>query len=60
MEREEAERLLICLARYEQRIEALDRQMAEEAEGDEELERLQRVPGAGPKETCAYAAGGTV
>jgi transposase len=56
LEREEGEHLLACLALYEQRIETLEEQMAEEAAGDEQIERLQTVPGVGPKVSFAFAA----
>ena len=45
-EREEAEYLLACLGLYEKRLAA---QMTAAAAGDEEIERLQTVPGVGPK-----------
>jgi transposase len=56
LEREEAEHLLVCLAQYEQRIEALEGQMAEAAAGDEQIGRLQSVPGVGPKIAFAFSA----
>ena len=45
----EAEHLLLCLALYGQRIAALAEQAAVMAKGDETIERLQSVPGVGPK-----------
>jgi len=56
LEREEADHLLGCLRLYEKRIELLERQMQEEAEGDEVIERLQSVPGVGPKVSFAFVA----
>jgi len=56
LEREEAAHLLACLKLYEKRIEALEAQMEQEAQGDEEIERLQTVPGVGPKVSFAFTA----
>jgi transposase len=56
LERKEAEHLTGCLELYEQRIEELEGQMAEKARGDEQLERLQSVPGVGPKIAFAFRA----
>ena len=56
LEREEAEHLLDCLERYERRIEVLEGHIDKEAEGDEEIERLQTVPGVGPKVSFAFLA----
>jgi transposase len=56
LEREEAEHLMACLGQYEGRIGALEKKMAEQAEGDEEIERLQTVPGVGPKVSFAFSA----
>jgi len=56
IERKEAEYLLASLALCEKRIEELDKQMKEEAAGDEDIERLQSVPGVGPKTSFAFAA----
>ena len=56
LEREEAEHLLKCLLLCEERIVALDKQMEKEAEGDEQIERLQTVPGVGPKVAFAFVA----
>jgi transposase len=56
LERDEAEHLLACLNLYEGRIAALERQMEGESEGDKEIERLQTVPGVGPKVSFAFAA----
>ena len=55
-EREEAEHLLKCLELCEKRIAELEKQMAEEAAGDEVIERLQSVPGVGPKVAFAFVA----
>jgi transposase len=55
-ERAEAEHLVGCLALYGKRIECLAKRMAELAEGDEAIERLQSVPGAGPKIWFVFSA----
>ena len=54
LEREEAEHQLACLTLYEQRIEVLEKKMAEEAEGDQQIERLQTAPGVGPKVSADF------
>ena len=41
---------------YEERIAVLERQMEEAAAGDEQIERLQTVPGVGPKVAFAFTA----
>jgi transposase len=56
LEREEAEHLLACLEQYEKRIEVLEAQMEQESEGDAQQERLQSVPGVGPKVSFAFVA----
>jgi len=56
LEREEAEHLLACLQQYEKRIEGLEAQIENDAEGDDEIERLQTVPGVGPKVSFAFTA----
>jgi transposase len=56
LEREEGEHLLACLELYEKRIETLEEQMAKEAAGDEQIERLQTAPGVGPKVSFAFLA----
>jgi len=56
LERDEADHLLDCLKLYEKRIGALEKQMGEEAAGDEPIERLQSVPGVGPKVSFAFVA----
>ena len=56
LEREEADHLLACLKLYEGRIAAVERLMGKEAEGDEEIERLQSVPGVGPMISFAFSA----
>jgi len=56
LEKEEAEHLLACLKLYEKRIEVLEAQMGQEAKGDQEIERLQTVPGVGPKISFAFVA----
>jgi transposase len=55
-ERAEAEHLAGCLALFEKRIEHLAKRMAELAEGDEAIERLQSVPGVGPKISFVFSA----
>jgi transposase len=55
-ERKEAEHLEACLELYEQRLEVLEGEMAEKAEGDPEIERLESVPGVGPKIAFAFSA----
>ena len=52
----EAEHLLLCLALYEQRIAALAEQVAVMTKGDETIERLQSVPGVGPKIAFVFSA----
>jgi transposase len=49
LEREEAEHLVICLTQYEKRIGELEERMAAEAKGDQRIERLESIPGVGPK-----------
>jgi len=56
LELEEAEHLLLSLELYEQRIEVLDQRMTEAAKGDEQIERLQTVPGVGPKVSFAFVS----
>jgi len=56
LEREEAEHILVCLKQYEKRIEVLEAQMEAEAKGDEEIQRLQTVPGVGSKISFAFVA----
>jgi transposase len=56
LDREEAEHILACLKLYEGRIAAVEKLMGEEAEGDGEIERLQTVPGIGPKISFAFVA----
>ena len=56
LEREEAEHLLKCLLLCEERIAVLDGQMEKEAEGDGQIQRLQTVPGVGPKVAFAFVA----
>jgi len=55
-EREEAEHLLQCLELYEARIAALDKRIDEEAAEDGQMQRLQTVPGVGPKVSFAFVA----
>jgi transposase len=56
LELAEAEHLLKCLVLYEQRITALEKAMEAESAGDELIERLQTIPGVGPKVSFAFAA----
>jgi transposase len=56
LEGKEAEHLLACLELYERRIAELAGQMAEKLRGDEEAERLQSVPGVGPKIAFVFSA----
>jgi transposase len=56
IEREEADYLAECLGLYEKRLAALEGQMDAEAAGDGEIERLQTVPGVGPKAAKALAS----
>ena len=56
IEREEAEYLLKRLELCEQRIEVLEKQMEQEAAGDEVIERLESIPGVGPKTAFAFVA----
>jgi transposase len=56
LERSEAEHLQKCLVLHEERIKELENLMEEESAGDELIERLQEVPGVGPKVSFAFAA----
>jgi transposase len=56
LEREEADHLVALLRLHEERIEALERKMAEEARGDRAIERLQGIPGVGPKIAFAFVS----
>jgi transposase len=56
IERREAEYLLKSLELCESRIAELEAEMAEESAGDEVIERLQSIPGIGPKTSFAFAA----
>jgi len=56
IERDEAEYLSQCLDLCEKRIKKLDRMIAEESAGDKEIERLQSVPGVGPKVAFAFVS----
>ena len=55
-ERAEAEHLLSCLSLYEERIGEPAKEMAAMAKGDETIERLQSVPGVGPKIAFVFSA----
>ena len=56
LEREEADYLNGCLDLYEGRIQALNKKMKKESAGDEEIERLQSVPGVGPMVAFAFVS----
>jgi transposase len=56
LEREDAEHLLECLGLYEKRIAVLEKKMEEDAEGDEERDRLKSIPGVGPKIAFVFIA----
>jgi len=56
IERSEAEYLLKYLDLCEGRITELEQQMKEESAGDEQIERLQSIPGVGPKTAFAFVA----
>jgi transposase len=56
LEREEAEYLVTCLDAHEQRIAVLERLIRLESAGDEVIQRLQSVPGVGPKTAFAFVS----
>jgi transposase len=56
IERQEAEYLLNCLELCEKRISGLEQEMKEASSTDEGLQRLQSIPGVGPKTSFAFAA----
>jgi transposase len=56
LEREEVDHIVGCLVLHEGRIEVLEGKMGERAKGDERIERLQSVPGVGPKIAFAFSA----
>ena len=56
IERQEAEHLLKRLDLCDARIAELDAQIAEESAGDEVIQRLQSIPGVGPKVSFAFVA----
>ena len=56
LEREEAEYILRYLDLCENQIAKLEEHMSNEAAGDEEIERLQSIPGVGPKIAFAFVA----
>ncbi|MDR2719179.1 MAG: transposase, partial [Treponema sp.] len=55
-EREEAEWLLKYLELHEQRIKELKGKIQEEAKNDEDMKRLQSIPGVGPIVAYAFTA----
>jgi transposase len=56
IERNEAEHLLKCLELCDARIQELEKLMKGEAAGDEVIERLQSIPGVGPKTAFAFVS----
>jgi transposase len=56
LEREEAEYLVESLVHIELRLSALEKRILEESVGEEVIERLQTVPGVGPKTSFAFVA----
>jgi transposase len=56
LERQEADYLVESLKLHEGQIELLEKQMKEESAGDEVIQRLQEVPGVGPKVAFAFVA----
>jgi transposase len=55
-ERREADHLVAVLKLQEERIEELEKEMAEESKGDKDIERLKTIPGVGPKIAFAFVA----
>jgi len=55
-EREEAQWLLKYLEMHEERINELREKIKEEAKSDEDMKRLQSIPGIGPIAAYAYVA----
>jgi transposase len=55
-ERREADHLVAVLKLQEERIGVLEGEMAEEAKGDEEIKRLEGIPGVGPKIAFAFVS----
>ena len=56
IERDEAEHLVVILDLCEKHIDKLDKQIIEEAKGDEVIDRLQSVPGVGLITSFAFAS----
>jgi transposase len=56
IERQEAEYLARCLKLHDGQILALEEAIKEESAGDKEIERLQSVPGVGPKVAFAFVS----
>jgi transposase len=52
----EAEHLVAVLKLQEERIEELEKEMAEESKGDKDIERLEGIPGVGPKIAFAFVS----
>jgi transposase len=55
-ERREADHLVEVLKLQEERIVELEGKMAEEAKGDEDIKRLEGIPGVGPKVAFAFVS----
>jgi transposase len=55
-DREEAEFLDGAVCMYEKRLAELEENMAEIADGDERIEKLEKIPGVGPKVAFAFTA----
>ena len=56
IERQEAEYLVECLKLHDRQIKALEKAIKEESAGDEQIERLQSVPGVGPMVAFAFVS----
>ena len=56
IEHEEAEYLVASLELCERRIAVLEKQMEKDAAGDEAIQRLQSIPGVGPKVSFGFVA----
>ena len=56
LERKEAEYLVKRLELCDHRLVELEKEMEAEAKGDEQIERIRKVPGVGPKTAFAFVA----
>lgn len=56
LEKQEAEYLMASLELHERQIVVLEKQMEQEADGDEQIKRLQEIPGVGPKVAFAFVS----